>query len=129
MEFNFSYSIVAYNMGNASFASEPLPWQAQLSCIRAMVSGDWNGDGHRDLLLAGNKFGFPPQFGKPDGIPGLLLLRNPDGGWAVEEFAASGLWFPGDTRWLANMSQETSDQLIVIRNDRKPLLFVTTKTK
>ena len=129
MDFNYSYSIVAYNMGNGSFAAEPLPWQAQLSCIRAMVSGDWNGDGLRDLVLAGNEFGFPPQFGKPDGIPGLLLLKNPDGGWKVEEFAESGLWIPGETRWLATVSQATTDQLIVIRNNNKPLLFVTKKTK
>lgn len=129
MEFNYSYSIVAYNMGNGSFASEPLPWQAQLSCIRAMVSGDWNADGRKDLILAGNEFGFPPQFGKPDGIPGLLLLGKPGGGWKVEEFAESGLWISGETRWLATVSQKTSDQLIVIRNDKKPLLFETNKTK
>ncbi|MFN4312643.1 MAG: VCBS repeat-containing protein [Chitinophagaceae bacterium] len=129
MEFNEARSIVAYNNGDGQFNVASLPFMAQLSAVRAICSADVDGDGNADLILGGNQFGYPPQFGKPDALPGLLLLGNGKGGWKQVDFNESGLWMPGETRALACIDKPESLKLIVIRNNRTPMLFVSERAK
>ncbi len=61
--FNYCQSIVAINEGNGKFRIEPLPQQVQLSSVNAIELADINKDNRQDLILGGNMFAFPPQFG------------------------------------------------------------------
>ena len=66
-EFNFCQSVVAINNGKGGFNVEALPTMVQLSSVNAIAVTDLNKDNKPDLLMGGNLFDFPPQFGRLDG--------------------------------------------------------------
>ncbi|MBK8567762.1 MAG: VCBS repeat-containing protein, partial [Saprospiraceae bacterium] len=51
---NIAEHRVFTNEAGKRFTAKPLPVQAQFAPINAIISGDFDGDGHADLLLAGN---------------------------------------------------------------------------
>lgn len=124
---NYAPSIVAYNKGGNSFTIQELPVEAQLSVIRSILAEDLNDDGITDLVLAGNQFGLPPQFGKADAVPGLVLLGKGNRQFQVLNRKESGLWLPGETRALLTLKWKGNFKLMVIRNNQKHLLFRKTK--
>ena len=77
--FNYCKSVVGYNQGDGTFRVEALPVWVQLSSVNALEFCDVNADGRRDLLLGGNKFVFPPQFGRLDASYGHMLLNEGGG--------------------------------------------------
>ncbi len=77
--FNYCQSIVAINEGNGKFRIEPLPQQVQLSSVNAIELADINGDNKSDMILGGNLFGFPPQFGRLDASYGHVLINEGNG--------------------------------------------------
>src|SRR4029077_16798951 len=76
-------SSVALNNGNGTFTLAPLPAEAQLAPIRAVMAADFDGDGRTDLLVAGNDYGFPPVYGRADASYGLLLRGTGGGRFAA----------------------------------------------
>ncbi|MBT8219525.1 MAG: CRTAC1 family protein [Bacteroidia bacterium] len=62
-----------------SFRKVTLPYEAQYSGIYAIKGYDINDDGYVDLVLGGNQYNVKPQFGRYDGLNGLLLYGSPSG--------------------------------------------------
>jgi hypothetical protein len=120
---NYLSSVVAYNKSNRSFDVQKLPVEAQLSVVSSILAEDLDGDGITDLVLAGNKFGDPPQFGKADGIPGLVLLGKGGRAFRTLNQKESGFWIPGETKGLLALKWNGNFKLIVIRNNQKHLVF------
>ena len=52
---------------------KPLPTMAQAAPVFAIAVGDFDGDGQKDILLAGNQSKFRIRIGKTDANSGLLL--------------------------------------------------------
>ncbi|HET7898685.1 MAG TPA: FG-GAP-like repeat-containing protein, partial [Flavisolibacter sp.] len=90
LAFNYAASVVALNQGNGKFSMQPLPVPVQLSSVNAICPTDINGDGAVDLLLGGNLFTFPPQFGRLDASYGHLLLNNGKGNFTYVDNKTSG---------------------------------------
>ena len=120
---NYLSSVVAYNKSNRSFNVQKLPVEAQLSVVSSILAEDLDGDGITDLVLAGNKFGDPPQFGKADGIPGLVLLGKGDRVFQALNKKESGLWIPGETKGMIALKWKGNFKLMVIRNNQAHLVF------
>src|SRR5438045_7128873 len=78
-KFNYSSSCIAINRGHGKFTVEKLPVMAQLSCVNVIHCMDVNNDGHIDLVLGGNQFGFLPQFERLDASLGDVLINNEQG--------------------------------------------------
>src|SRR5207245_2193428 len=96
-------SSVALNNGNGAFDLRPLPTEAQFAPIDAALAEDFDGDGHTDLLVAGNFYGVPPVLGRYDASYGLLLSRTGDGRFEAVDMERSGLAIEGQVRhmgWL-----------------------------
>ena len=55
------------NQGNGSFQAKPLPSLAQISTIRNILTDDFDLDGHQDLLISGNTYGFEVETPRQDG--------------------------------------------------------------
>jgi len=97
-QFNYCSSIVALNQGNGQFIIQKLPFMVQLSSVNAIRPVDLNGDGHIDLVLGGNEFGFLPQFGRLDASAGHVLINDGSGKFLLMKQDKSGLDVPGQTR-------------------------------
>src|SRR5690606_10366719 len=84
-------SAFAINLGEGAFELRPLPIQAQMAPVRAILSGDFDGDGHIDLMLGQNFYAVPPMRGRYDAGYGVVLLGSGDGSFRALEPWESGL--------------------------------------
>ena len=121
-KFNYCSSVIAFNNGNGSFRIEKLPVIAQLSSINAICCLDIDDDGKPDLIIGGNKFDFPPQFGRLDASAGTVLL-NISNGFEWVEPLKSGLSLPGEIKDIVEINGTDKRYLLIVRNDLQPALF------
>ncbi len=109
---------VALNDGTGTFSLHPLPAMAQWTQTRAVFSDDVDGDGHVDLVLAGNFGGVPPKLGRYDASYGLFLRGDGRGGFTPVEPARSNLWLFGEVRALRSLRRADGARLLLAaRND------------
>ena len=122
-EFNYSSSCIALNNGNGKFTVEKLPVMSQLSCINVIHPMDLNGDGHVDLVLGGNQFGFLPQFERLDCSLGDVLINNGKGQFVWQDASKTGLQLTGEERDIAEIKTTEGNYLLFLQNDEYPALF------
>jgi len=111
--------------GEIKFTWKPLPWDAQLSPTNAVVSGDFNRDGHIELILAQNQHSNQVETGLWSGSVGCYLEWK-DGEFKVVEPVASGVILPNDTRAIEaiDINKDGFSDLIIGQNNNELLLFM-----
>ncbi|MFP5081855.1 VCBS repeat-containing protein [Pedobacter sp. JCM 36344] len=88
-----------FESGNdGKFHEKPLPLQAQFSPVFTITPGDFDRDGHKDLILCGNINQSRLRFGKYDANHGIFLKGNGKGGFTYVTQQLSGLNIRGDVR-------------------------------
>ena len=118
----FATSLVR-NDGGGRFTVVPLPAEAQLAPVHAILPHDVDADGRTDLLLAGNFDGFKPEIGRMAASRGVVLRGDGAGGFTPLPATASGFVVPGQTRDLARVRTGAGALLLVARNDDRLLAF------
>jgi hypothetical protein len=93
-------SVWLENMDGADFQLHVLPPLAQLSAVNDFVFHDFDLDGKKDLLAAGNFFPYKPQLGRNDASTGTLLRYSSHQLVTVNGFE-SKFWLTGDIRDIA----------------------------
>ena len=119
--FSFA-SAVFINQGSGSFDRIELPLEAQLSPVMDIQAGDLNVDGHTDLFLVGNFYGFRNDIGRAGARPVTWLLGSGDGQFKVEPDKAlntAATW--GEYRKL--VAFENQGRLLGLRNNQSPVWF------
>jgi len=113
-------SAVALNRGAGHFELRSLPTEAQFAPIYATLVRDFDGDGHPDLLVAGNLYGVTPLDGRYDASYGLLLHGDGNGNFAAVDMDRSGVEIEGQARHMAELKRATGETLILVarNNDR-----------
>ena len=106
-----------HNRNGSQFESTPLPDRAQMSMARAMTMQDADGDGHLDVLVAGNFFGTDVQFGRYDACIGTFLRNDGTGSLEFVEPALSGLVARGNVRSLHHIRSSGMACLLVARTN------------
>lgn len=86
--------------GKGVFEERPLPLEVQASPVYALLAFDADGDGDRDLLLAGNCYHARLRLGRADANYGQLLLNDGKGRFSYVPQWQSGLSLRGDVRSL-----------------------------
>ncbi len=111
---------------DGTYRFTPLPRLAQIAPVHGIMAGDFDGDGHTDLLLAGNSYAPIPETGRFDGGVGWLLRGDGAGGFTAVPPAESGFIVPGDARALvvADLNQDGWPDAFVTRNNDRPLTFL-----
>jgi hypothetical protein len=126
-QFNYNSSVVAINDGKGSFTIQKLPLMVQLSGVSAIESMDINGDDQMDLLLGGNMFGFPPQFGRLDGSYGHVLLNEGKGKLRWAEPQQSGVSIKGEIKDIKVIQGKDRRYILMVQNNEYPVLYQVKK--
>jgi len=114
---------LAKNNGDGSFTLVPLPREAQIAPIYGILASDFDGDGHLDLLVAGNFDGVKPEIGRMNGSYGLFLRGDGKGGFTAVGTAERGFCVPGQARDIQRLKTRRGNLYMVTRNNDRPLFF------
>lgn len=110
-------SSVLMNQGNLHFERLPLPRAAQHAPVYASAVADFTGDGHADILLAGNHERCKPESGTYLASRGCLLVGDGQGHFREIPARQSGLSIQGVVRALSVKSSGKKGELLVVKND------------
>ena len=120
----YSESIIAINEGDGSFSIKVLPSRVQLSCVCGISCEDVNGDGHLDLIMAGNNFEYKPQFSRLDASYGNVLLNDGDLGFTWQNYNQSGFFVREEIKHLESFKDKSGKRFLMAAiNDNKPKIF------
>lgn len=103
LEANTLKTVLFINEAN-KFKEQPLPLEVQAAPIFAMTTFDYDKDGKKDLLLAGNIHHARLKFGKYDANYGLILRGDGQGHFSTIPQKQAGLRLMGDVRSLLMMN-------------------------
>lgn len=110
---------VFYNNGGV-FSFKPLPKEAQYSPVYAFEVDNFNGDQLPDLILGGNQYLVKPQFGRYDGLKGLILFGSSNG------FSSNKLEFlkiDGQIRHIKKTTINEEEKYLFIVNNGSLLTY------
>ena len=123
-DFTYAASCIAWNEGGGKFTVEKLPAMSEMSSVHAVLVEDVNGDGRKDLVMGGNKYGFPPQFGRLDGSYGDVLINEGKRKFRWEEPIRSGILVKGEVRDIKEVTRADGSRMILyLINDDYPRAF------
>ncbi|MFQ5640667.1 MAG: hypothetical protein ACE5IR_22025 [bacterium] len=92
--------------------------------ILTIMAKDFNADGAKDLLLAGNFFGVNPQLGHYDASYDTLLKGDGTGSFAFVPIRNSGLSLTGQVRDMVCFTfGNKQDVLIFVKNDERMQVY------
>ncbi len=111
------------NKGRGEFVKRELPAEAQLSAINSMIIDDVDGDGHLDILAAGNLFDTEITTPRNDGGAGIWLKGDGMGNFMAVPPAVSGFFADKDVRSLAliHLGSKEKDKAILVGNNNDAL--------
>ncbi len=106
-------SVVLHNDGGGTFSASPLPNLAQISPIKGIVVDDVDGDGHLDLIVAGNLYDAEPNTPRADAGNGLWLRGDGKGHFTPVPPRESGFMAPHNVAGLASVQTPAGKEIIV----------------
>ncbi len=113
------------NLGDGTFRIQALDNLAQVSPANAILSEDVDGDGHLDLILAGNFYGSESEITRADAGMGLWLKGDGTGTFLPVPAVKSGLYMDGDVRdaLLIKLGESQQRALVSVKNNEKMQLY------
>ncbi len=115
-------SSIFINQGD-HFTMEPLPAEAQLSTVYAIIVDDFDGDGIVDILLAGNLYGVKPEVGRYDASFGTYLRGIGSGKFAAVSSKKSGFSVDGEVRDIKRIKVGDVNYLLIARNNDSLVVY------
>jgi len=121
----FSSVILVNNNGNLTI--KKLPVDAQLSAVMGIVVRDFDDDGKKDILLAGNKFDTEVETTPADASPGLFLKGSGDLNFKSQKSFESGFFVPYNVKTVHTVILNKSPAILIGSNNDKLRIFSTKK--
>jgi hypothetical protein len=103
------------------FIPHTIPYQVQLAPVFDMIIDDFNHDGRKDVLMAGNFLYAETETGEMDAGNGTLLLQNEDGTFRYIPNVEHGFWAQGEVRELKKVLLANGEQAILTGNNQGPI--------
>lgn len=117
----FETSYLENEGGHFEFKS--LPAEAQFAPVFAIASLDYDGDGNKDLLLAGNMQHVRIRFGKYDANYGVLLRGDGKGNFSYIPQTQSGLNIRGDVRDMVSIKNNSGSYILFGMNQLPAVVY------
>jgi hypothetical protein len=96
-----------------TFHVRPLPIEAQFAPVFGLQTGDYDGDGHLDLLMVGNSYAPDTQTGRYDASTGAFFRGDGTGHFTFVDHTASGFFVDGDAKGLADVQVGPGQSLVL----------------
>ncbi len=106
---------------NGSFEFEPFLNEVQASLVNSILFEDFDGDGQKDLLLAGNNYQFEIETTRSDAGVGVFLKGTGKGNFEYIPNSKTGFYTKGDVRQLTYLP--SLKKVIVGINDGEHQLY------
>ncbi len=109
-------SVILLN-DNGKFSFKKLPSEAQLSTLNGIIVDDFDGDGKKDLLIAGNKFDIEVETTPADASPGFFLKGSGDGNFKSYKPLESGFFVPYNVKDIQLIKTRSGQAILVSSNN------------
>lgn len=106
-------SMYVHNNGGGTFSASPLPNLAQIAPTKGIIASDVDGDGHLDLIVAGNLYDAEPNTPRADAGNGLWLRGDGKGHFTPVPPSQSGFLAPLSVSGLALINTTAGKTMIV----------------
>lgn len=103
----------------------PLPMLVQVAPVYAFASLDVNGDGLKDIVVAGNRTHNRVRLGKSDANLGQVIMNTGKCQFMTASLAESGLFLPGEVRDMAVLRAGGQTRLLVRRLEGPVQAFIS----
>ena len=110
---------------NGRFVFKSLPVDAQLSAVTGIIVNDFDKDGKRDILLAGNKFDVEVETTPADASPGLFMKGTGDLNFKPFKHFESGFFVPYNVKDIQLIKVKDEWAVIVGINNEGVRIFST----
>jgi hypothetical protein len=107
------------NQGNGKFVRKALPLQTQFAPVFGMLTGDYNDDGHLDILMTGNSYSTEVSTGNYDAMSGLVLTGDGHGNFNTFTSTVTDFNAEGDSKGLAQIFVNNKKQVLVGSNNSR----------
>ncbi len=107
------------NLGNGKFRLSPLPAEAQLFPVFAILIEDFDDDGIKDVLLGGNLNRANINYGRYDAGYGLFLKGKGDLVFQPKTIQDSGLIIKGEVRDMKMIKSPIQEMVFISKSDRR----------
>lgn len=107
------------NLGGGKFKKHILPIEAQFAPVNSIICEDVDGDGYKDLIMAGNEYQEEVMTGRYDASYGLFLRGNKNKSFQFVPSTKSGFIVDGDVKdmELIPLSNHEKILLVAVNND------------
>jgi hypothetical protein len=102
------------NAGQGKFILHPLPVEAQFAPVNAIVCADMDGDGRKDILLAGNEYQADVRTGRYDASFGCFLKGMGNRRFKAISPVVSGFRVNGDVKDIKLITGANNERLILV---------------
>lgn len=125
---NLFQSIILKN-NNGSFEMIPLSNEAQVSTVNGIIIKDFDNDGSKDIVIAGNMFNTEAETTRADAAIGLLL-KGKNGTFNAVSPIESGIFLPYDVKDLKSIEMKNGIAIFAASNDNQlKILYSSKKNK
>ena len=122
---NLFESIILKN-NNGSFEIMPLPTEAQFSTVNGILIDDYDNDGIKDIVLAGNMFQTEAETTRADASIGLLFKGNNENFHSISAIE-SGIFLPDDVKDLKSIKLKNGLVILAASNNNKLRILFNSK--
>ncbi len=105
------------NLGNGNWEMTPFPNEMQLGAMNDFYVDDFNKDGQKDFVFAGNLFTSEIETTRNDGSIGGVALQQSGSQFEFIPATVSGIFLPYDVKKIKKLTTDAGDYLIVAVND------------
>jgi len=118
------------NKGNGRFERKALPIECQFAPVFGMITGDYDQDGHPDVLITGNSYSTEVSTGNYDAMSGLLLKGDGKGNFEPLNSNRTGFKADADSKGMAQITlANNSSEILVANNNGKLQGYELMKSK